>query len=286
MPLKGPINSLAPLDIFYAAPRGRAEAQRHGCFFWMQVKAGPCRPFVSVTRRMYHCHLNARLRKMERSQEMDGMRRRNENQSLSGLQVMDEDNTHVPAGRKTQTWHKFNWRKEELATLKTAFNHLVFTNYTHAEKKNDELMSHVVLLWNARCRHWSPSPLYPVSGLLLIAIGSTAAHTRDPLITHPFSECPSVIQLMQSFMWPFRSILPEEKQSKGVTRLGPNIGFMASLLWLFRYLKFNSRLLTICRWNGNFHWNLCSNATLTHGDSAVAALKTGTFDLKMGETMF
>lgn len=185
-----------------------------------------------------------------------------------------------------KTWHKFNWRKEELATLKTAFNHLVFTNYTHAEKKNDELMSHVVLLWNARCRHWSPSPLYPVSGLLLIAIGSTAAHTRDPLITHPFSECPSVIQLMQSFMWPFRSILPEEKQSKGVTRLGPNIGFMASLLWLFRYLKFNSRLLTICRWNGNFHWNLCSNATLTHGDSAVAALKTGTFDLKMGETMF
>lgn len=145
-------------------------------------------------------------------------------------------------------------------------------------------MTHVVLWGNARCKHWSPCALCPVSGLLLIAIGWTTAHTRDPLITHPFSECPSVIQLMQSFMWPFQSIVPEEKQPSGVTRLGPNIGFMASLAWSSCYLKFNSRLLTSCRRNGNFHWNLCSNARLTQGDSAVAAMRTGLW-LKDGRNL-
>lgn len=39
------------------------KALSHFCFlFLMRAKTGPCRPFVSVMWRMYHCHLNACLR--------------------------------------------------------------------------------------------------------------------------------------------------------------------------------------------------------------------------------
>lgn len=68
---------------------------------------------------------------------------------------------------------------------------------------------HVFPFWNLRLRHWSSSVLC----LLLIAIGVTWAHTGDCLITQSFSTCPSIIWLMQSFMWPFQSIPPRELQS-------------------------------------------------------------------------
>lgn len=93
------------------------------------------------------------------------------------------------------------------------------------------------------------SPLF-VSCLLLIAIRVTWAHTGDCLITHSFSTCPSIIQLMQSFMWPFQSM--ELQPNSGSCDRGFNISFMTLLLRSFYYLEFTSHLLSMCCLNGPF----------------------------------
>lgn len=96
-------------------------------------------------------------------------------------------------------------------------------------------------------------PSLPALCLLLIAIGVTGAHTGDCLIIHSFSTCPSIIQLMQSSVWPFQSIPSRELQSNSGSRdVRLNISFMASLLRSFYYLEFTNHLLSICWLNGPF----------------------------------
>lgn len=189
----------------------------------MPVKTGPCRPFVSVMYHMYHCHLNAPLRQwparrrwMRWGDEM-GIK------VILGCTWWKRSPDVGPRGKRFQHACDIRTRQKNDSLRGRTGNigcrvcrlylHPRISNYTqvsvlahtqtHAQMQErtwtpPEPMSHVFLFWNVRRQHWSSSVLC----LSPIAVRLTRAHTRDCLITCSFSMCPSIIRLMQSFMWP------------------------------------------------------------------------------------
>lgn len=191
---------------------------------------------------------------MESSREMDEMRRWNGNQSHSGLQMMEEVTTHRPTGKKDSdirvTWKhdkklvhmKENWPHSIQCLQAFHINIPVSTNCvqvstqktkTKTKMQEWDLYSpraHVTCfsVLKFKTQTLISVPSLSVLCLLLIAIRLTRAHTRDCLITHSFSTCPSIIQLMQSFMWPFQSIPSREMLSQ---TLGSYYWGLTLVLW-------------------------------------------------------
>lgn len=225
----------------------------------MRAKTGPCRPFVFVMCRMYQCHLNAAVDNGG-LQEMDEMRRWNRNQSHSPLRMMEEVTTYK-AQREKDLDVCVTWQHDgKLVYMKRNWSSLGFpipcdplTLQKRKQKKlhNGPLLSrnsYYMPCFEIRRSSIDPSSSLFVSCLLLIGIRVTWAHAGDCLITH---SSPSIIQLMQSFMWPFQSIASTELLlNSGSCDLGLNIHLMALLFCLFYYVEFSRHLLSVCWLNG------------------------------------
>lgn len=237
---------------------------------FMRAKTGPCRPFVFVMCRMYHCHLNA-ASDNGGLRETDEMRRWNGNQSHSRL--LNDGRGHRAQARREKdldmcvTWKhdgkwvymKKNWtRLMTLYSVCRLFRYLqIVFKLTNTKKKPEwiltlyRLLSHAMTFcFEIGLRHWFPS--LSVLCLLLIAIRVTRAHTGDCLITHSFSTCPSIIPT-DAIIHVAISINTFKRSAVKLWVMWLRlISFMASLLRSFYYLEFTSHLLSICRLNGPF----------------------------------